>query len=177
MPSRRFFTTLASISTPIRKSSSSNHEKHSLKLFGKLTHTAVLHLERPSNLYSLHLETSVEKSIADVIYACCYLHSMLALQNVYLISMERSSDSTGRYALGWLQAMQGTRVLREHMSDQEANLWLPVCIEARTIETYMTHCGRDMTNSAVDCMSTVLPKLCGVDLELVAIGQVFSNPC
>lgn len=101
---------------------------------------------------------------------------MLALRNVYLTSMERSSDSTGGYALGWLRAMQGTRVLREHISDQEADLWLPVCIEALTEETYMTHHGRDMTNSAVDYISRELHKLCGVDLDLVAIGPVFSNP-
>lgn len=137
---------------------------------------AASHLERSLNLYSLQLESCVDKSNADAIYACCHLHSMLALRNVYLTSMERSSDSTGGYALGWLRAMQGTRVLREHISDQEADLWLPVCIEALTEETYMTHHGRDMTNSAVDYISRELHKLCGVDLDLVAIGPVFSNP-
>jgi hypothetical protein len=132
------------------------------------------HLERSLNLCSLQLKTCVNKSNEDAIYACCHLHTLLALRNVYLTSMERSSDG---YALGWLRAMHGTRVLREHINNQETDLWLPVCIETRIKEGYMCnhiHNGRDMTNLAVYHISTELNKLCRVDLDLAS--PVLNNP-
>lgn len=134
------------------------------------------HPEKSLNLYSLQLKICVDKSNADSTHACCHLHSMLALRNAYLTSTERSSDSTGGYALSWLRAMQGTRVLREHISDQEADLWRPVCIEAQTEVSYITynHSKRDMTDSAIDYISTELHKLCEVDLDLVS--PVLNNP-
>lgn len=145
----------------------------------KYTIAAASHLERSLNLFTSQLEIRIDDSNRDTIYACSYLHSMLAFRNVYLTSMEHSyiPDSTGALALGWLGAMQGPRVLRQHSFHHAASIWAPVCLEGQSLDPYMcSHSHAQDMNLAIGRISTELHRLCGVDLDLGSYDPIPNNP-
>jgi hypothetical protein len=149
-----------------------NEKRHSI--------AAALHYERSLNLYSSQLGKSLDKSNADAIYACCHLHSMLALRNVSLSSLEHQLADVDGYANGWLRAMQGTRVLREHITLQpegDQGIWVPVRIEARTYDRCTcNHSKLETTNLTAHNTSIALHQLCGVDMACTAIENPYQQP-
>jgi hypothetical protein len=146
----------------------------------KYSIAAASHYERSLNLYSLQLRTCLDKSNADAIYASCHLHSMLALRNVYLTSVEGSTGGIDGYSNGWLRAMQGTRVLRESITlkqEPDQSIWLPVRIEARASETYTCiHNEEDATNVTAYNTSIALHHICKVGPVGPVLGSPYQQP-
>jgi hypothetical protein len=129
---------------------------------------AATHYECSLALYSSQLRTGLNGVSADAIFACCHLHSMLAFRNVYLASTELLLDSADGYAHGWLRAIQGTKVLREHSAlkpDADQSIWAPVCIEGRAYEDFTFNGELDDTDSTAFMRSKALHQLCDVSMD------------
>lgn len=95
----------------------------------KYSIAAGLHYGLSLKGFAASLGDSVGRENADALFACCYLHAMLAFHNKTPPSSPDAKDDD----FAWLRLMKGipilqrTNVLRPHLN---RSLWLPVFIES-----------------------------------------------
>ncbi|OQO08273.1 hypothetical protein B0A48_06143 [Cryoendolithus antarcticus] len=99
---------------------------------------AALHCGLSLQGFSATLSQRVDHDNADALFACCYLHTMLALYN------KSRSDQTSMIDndFAWLRGMKGipilqrTNVLRPHLNH---SIWLPVFVETKAYSAEIGH--------------------------------------
>nr|OQO26975.1 hypothetical protein B0A51_04992 [Rachicladosporium sp. CCFEE 5018] len=99
---------------------------------------AALHCGLSLQGFSATLSQRVDHDNADALFACCYLHTMLALYNKSRYDQASMIDND----FAWLREMKGipilqrTNVLRPHLNH---SIWLPVFVETKAYSAKIGH--------------------------------------
>lgn len=129
---------------------------------------ATLHYDLSLALYSAQIRNGIDACNADAILGCCFLHTMLAFQNVQSAEQVESGNE-----LTWLRTMQGTAILRSniHPHLDDTSIWHRVAIESRGEEEFFcNHIESEI--SWASTTSKALHRLCEMELE----SSVQENP-